>query len=104
MKVSNQLLVLGAIILGSVFTVGFVGTQSTTSVTTIEDTFHLEDGQEIYMTRCMSCHGANGEGVQGVFPPITNSPYVEGDKGVLIRMIMHGLRGKSLFRMLHIMG
>ena len=95
MKVTNQLLVLGAIIVLSLFTIGFVGVQSTTAVTTVEDTPSvLDDGQEIYMTRCLSCHMANGEGVQGVFPPVANSPYVSGDKGVLIRMIMHGLRGE----------
>ena len=69
--------------------------QNDTSVSTNEDAeVVLADGQEIYMTRCLSCHMANGEGVQGVFPPIANSPYVSGDKGVLIRMILHGLRGE----------
>ena len=98
MKITNQLLVLGAIIILSLFTVGFVTLQSDTPVTTNIDTVIPDDGQEIYMTRCMSCHGANGEGVQGVFPPITNSPYVSGDKGVLIRMILHGLRGEIVVK------
>lgn len=54
----------------------------------------VEDGQEIYMTRCSSCHGANGEGVTGVFPPIAESEYVSGDKGRLVRMILNGLSGE----------
>ena len=44
----------------------------------------LLDGEEIYMTRCLSCHMANGEGVPGVFPPLAESEYVTGDKGVLV--------------------
>jgi mono/diheme cytochrome c family protein len=51
------------------------------------------DGQEIYLSRCMSCHQTNGEGVQGVFPPLAESEYVSGDKGVLVRMILNGLSG-----------
>ncbi len=54
----------------------------------------LPDGQEVYLTRCNSCHMANGEGVQGVFPPLANSEYVTGDKGRLVRMLLNGLRGE----------
>ena len=36
----------------------------------------------------------NGEGVPGVFPPLTESEYVTGDKGRLIRMILNGLSGE----------
>ncbi|MEM8487928.1 MAG: cytochrome c [Bacteroidota bacterium] len=53
-----------------------------------------DEGEQIYMTRCMSCHMAGGEGVTGVFPPLAESEYVSGDKGRLIRMIMHGLTGE----------
>ena len=56
------------------------------------------DGQEVYMTRCMSCHGATGEGVPGVFPPLTDSKYVSADKGVFIRMILNGLRGEVVVK------
>ncbi len=54
----------------------------------------LMDGEELYMTRCLSCHMTNGEGVPGVFPPLTESEYVTGDKGRLIRMILNGLSGE----------
>jgi mono/diheme cytochrome c family protein len=54
----------------------------------------FEDGQEIYLTRCTSCHQMNGEGVPGVFPPLQNSEIVGGDKGRLIRVILNGLSGE----------
>lgn len=52
-----------------------------------------DPGQEIYIARCLSCHQMNGEGVPGAFPPLTESEWVEGDKGVLIRMLLQGLGG-----------
>ncbi len=54
----------------------------------------MDDGQEIYMTRCLSCHMGEGEGVPGVFPPLTESEYVTEDKGRLVRMILNGLSGE----------
>lgn len=53
-----------------------------------------EDGAEIYMTRCMSCHQMNGRGITGVFPPLTGADWVTGDKGRLIRIVLHGLTGE----------
>lgn len=53
-----------------------------------------EDGAEIYMTRCMSCHQMNGRGVSGVFPPLAGADWVTGDKGRLIRIVLHGLTGE----------
>ena len=32
------------------------------------------DGAQVYADNCASCHGANGEGVPGTFPPLTGNP------------------------------
>lgn len=53
-----------------------------------------DDGAEIYMTRCMSCHQMNGRGVSGVFPPLVSTEWVTGDKGRLIRVVLNGLTGE----------
>lgn len=53
-----------------------------------------QDGAEIYMTRCMSCHQMNGRGVPGVFPPLTESKWVTEDKGVVIRIVLNGMTGE----------
>ena len=52
------------------------------------------DGEQIYNTRCMSCHQMNGRGVPGTFPPLTETQWVNGDKGRLIRLLLHGLTGR----------
>ncbi len=53
-----------------------------------------QDGAELYMTRCMSCHQMNGRGVPGVFPPLSGTEWVTGDKGQLIRVVLNGLTGE----------
>ena len=91
MKIGNRIALIGLPILLGFVAFGFAGIQG---VSTIEDIAAAEDGEEIYMTRCLSCHMTNGEGVQGVFPPLASSEHVVGDKGVLVRMILNGLRGE----------
>ena len=52
-----------------------------------------DDGEAIYISRCMSCHQVDGNGIQGVFPPLNNTDWVTGDKGRLIRLVLHGGMG-----------
>ncbi|WP_440998557.1 c-type cytochrome [Fodinibius sp. SL11] len=54
----------------------------------------LLNGENLYSQNCASCHGSNGEGVSGVFPPLVNSEWVSGDKSVPIRILLHGLQGE----------
>ncbi|MCY4158617.1 MAG: cytochrome c [Bacteroidetes bacterium] len=53
----------------------------------------VPDGEPLYMTRCASCHQANGEGISGVFPPLNEVDWVTGDKGRLIRLVLDGVMG-----------
>ncbi|WP_228702827.1 c-type cytochrome [Salisaeta longa] len=52
------------------------------------------DGAQIYSSRCASCHQANGEGIAGVFPPISGSRWVTGEKARVIRILLHGMKGE----------
>jgi mono/diheme cytochrome c family protein len=53
-----------------------------------------DEGEQIYNTRCMSCHQMGGRGVPGTFPPLRGTDWVNGDKGRLIRMLLHGITGQ----------
>jgi len=55
-------------------------------------------GGEIYMNHCATCHQAEGGGVPGEFPPLAESDWVMGDKGRLIRTVLHGMRGPILVK------
>lgn len=51
-------------------------------------------GQRVYNSYCATCHGANGQGVPGAFPTLRETEWVVGDKGRLIRLVLHGVGGE----------
>lgn len=49
-------------------------------------------GATVYAAHCASCHGPNGEGVPGVFPPMKGDPVVTAaDPSRHIRIVLFGL-------------
>lgn len=52
-----------------------------------------EDGSEIYQDFCVQCHLNKGQGVSGVFPPLSDSDYLLNDIDRSIAAIKYGLRG-----------
>jgi hypothetical protein len=53
----------------------------------------LQKGYVIYRSTCAVCHGADGEGIQHLGPPLNGSEYVSGPTSVLAMIIMNGLEG-----------
>ena len=47
-------------------------------------------GKKVYMQYCLTCHQADGGGVQRLNPPLTKTDYVLGDKARLIKIILNG--------------
>lgn len=52
----------------------------------------MERGKTIYEAQCMSCHMAEGEGLEGIFPPVARSANLN-DKNRLVKIVLTGLRG-----------
>ncbi len=50
-------------------------------------------GKILYMQFCLSCHMDNAEGVPGLYPPLTQTEFVLGDKERLIKIILLGQEG-----------
>jgi ubiquinol-cytochrome c reductase cytochrome b subunit len=50
-------------------------------------------GAKVFSTNCSSCHGANGQGSPGAFPPLANNPVVTGDPHKVIGIVLNGLHG-----------
>jgi ubiquinol-cytochrome c reductase cytochrome b subunit len=50
-------------------------------------------GQTVYQQNCSSCHGANGQGMPGTFPPLTDNPVVTADPKKVISIVGNGLTG-----------
>lgn len=47
-------------------------------------------GQKVYMLTCLSCHQADGGGVPNMNPPLSNTPFVLGDKNKAIQIVLKG--------------
>lgn len=47
--------------------------------------------EQLFM-HCRACHGATGQGIANLNPPLDGSPYLEGDDANLARIILHGYR------------
>lgn len=53
----------------------------------------IQRGKSVYEGYCSSCHMSEGEGLEGVFPPLTKSPHLNS-KEKLVKIIRNGMRGK----------
>ncbi|HUE96991.1 MAG TPA: PVC-type heme-binding CxxCH protein [Longimicrobiaceae bacterium] len=47
-------------------------------------------------TACAVCHGGEGEGVEGVAPPLAGSAWVRSDPAAIVRIVLHGLSGAAV--------
>ncbi|OGX92144.1 c-type cytochrome [Hymenobacter coccineus] len=54
----------------------------------------LAQGKQVYIQYCLSCHQADGGGVQNMNPPLTKTEYVLGDKARLTNILVHGFAEK----------
>lgn len=48
------------------------------------------EGNSLYQSYCASCHMADGQGIRGTFPPLTNPSRI-GNKESLIQVILNGM-------------
>lgn len=50
------------------------------------------DGAVLYSQNCAGCHGANGQGIPGVFPPLSGNPRIQ-DEAYVVKAIRQGISG-----------
>lgn len=53
-----------------------------------------ERGKEIYLRNCISCHMEQGEGLEGIFPPLAKSDYMLTNKKRAIQQTLYGVTGE----------
>lgn len=51
-------------------------------------------GKEVYVSYCLSCHLEQGEGIEGIYPPLAKSDYLMADKKRSIQQMMSGITGE----------
>lgn len=62
------------------------------TATTTEE--RIEFGRETYMSICQACHMKDGSGIQGAFPPLAESDYLNENPKRGISAVVHGLSGE----------
>jgi mono/diheme cytochrome c family protein len=50
-------------------------------------------GAALFQSICQTCHGKDGNGVNGLAPPLNGSEWVQGDKNKVISIVLYGLAG-----------
>lgn len=50
-------------------------------------------GHKIFTTVCQTCHGADGNGIPSMAPPLNESQWVNGERQRLIGIVLFGLTG-----------
>ena len=56
----------------------------------------LASGKSVYAQNCLTCHLADGLGVDGMNPPLAKTDYVLGDKTRLTKVLLNGLQGVEI--------
>ncbi len=56
----------------------------------------LARGKTVYTQNCLTCHMADGYGVDGMNPPLIKTSYVLGDKTRLTKIILNGMQGQDV--------
>lgn len=56
------------------------------------------NGQKLYKTHCQNCHGAKGEGLGKLYPPLTDKQYLTDNRHKLPSIIKNGLSGEIIVK------
>ena len=54
----------------------------------------IEDGKVIYTKTCVACHQPQGQGLEGAFPPLAKSDFLNADVDRAIDIVLHGKTGE----------
>ncbi len=69
----------------------FIGISACQSEEDILYMRYYTTGQTVYQQRCQNCHGANGEGLGQLYPPLTDTAYLKKNKSSLACVFRHGI-------------
>jgi len=63
------------------------------SKVSIETAQYAVNGQRLYAAHCQNCHGAKGEGLGKLYPPLTDSLYLNKHRDQLACIVKKGISG-----------
>ncbi|WP_367209481.1 cytochrome c [Sphingobacterium sp. R2] len=83
-------------LLTTVVTIGvilstWIGCQHEVDIKTAQ---YAVNGQKVYRTHCQNCHGDNGEGLGNLYPPLTDTTFLQKNSDQLACIIKYGISGE----------
>ena len=54
----------------------------------------IKRGKDVYIAQCLTCHMENGEGLEGVYPPVAKADYLMADSVRSIKQTLYGVKGE----------
>jgi mono/diheme cytochrome c family protein len=60
----------------------------------VEFNRYYSGGSVLYLAHCQNCHGEQGEGLQALIPPLTDSVFLKQNRSSLACYLKNGLKGK----------
>lgn len=71
----------------------YISLHSCQSEQAIRTAQYTVNGQKLYVANCQNCHGAKGEGLGNLYPPLTDSVYLSNHREQLACIVKNGLSG-----------
>lgn len=68
-----------------------IGCQNEVDIKTAQ---YSVNGQKVYITHCQNCHGEKGEGLGNLYPPLTDTNFLDKNHQKLACMIKYGSTGE----------
>ena len=75
---------------------GTAAVASADNTKTFEMTDLVARGEQVYQANCAACHQADGMGMAGVFPAISDSKVAKGPIGDHIALVLNGVPGTAM--------
>lgn len=78
----------------SILTLWLILALSCQSNVSIQTAQYAVNGHKLYITHCQNCHGAKGEGLGKLYPPLTDHQYLSDNRQALPSIIKKGMKGE----------
>jgi len=60
----------------------------------VETMQYATNGQKLYTSHCQNCHGAKGEGLGKLYPPLTDVNFLNENRSQLACIVKNGMSGE----------
>ena len=70
-----------------------IGDREKKSGNSVDVSREYPKGAALFRSICQTCHGTDGNGINGLAPPLNKSDWVTGDNSRLIKVVLYGLNG-----------